>query len=57
MSKSRNDGNAEPEFAEGAVRIIEDLGTTVDDIRQLGFRVVLHWSDALPSPRRTPSRS
>jgi hypothetical protein len=41
---SRN-GRAEPEFTPGAVRV-EDLGVSVADVEQLGFRVVEHWSGA-----------
>jgi hypothetical protein len=37
-------GKNEPEFTPGAVRVVEDLGMTVADVEQLGFRVVEHWS-------------
>jgi len=37
-------GRVEPEFTPGAVRVVEDLGMTVADVEQLGFRVVEHWS-------------
>jgi hypothetical protein len=41
---SRNGRGTEPEFLEGAVRIVEDLNMTVDDVSALGFKVVRHWS-------------
>jgi hypothetical protein len=39
----RNGRGTEPEFVEGAVRV-EDLGMSVADVEQLGFRIVEHWS-------------
>lgn len=41
---SRNGRSTGPEFAPGAVRIVEDLNMTVDDVSALGFRIVRHWS-------------
>jgi hypothetical protein len=40
----RSNGNTEPEFMPGSVRV-EDLGMTVADVRAMGFKVVLHWSN------------
>jgi hypothetical protein len=44
MGRSNGKGT-EPEFTPGAVRV-EDLGMTVTDVEQLGFRIVEHWSCA-----------
>jgi hypothetical protein len=43
MGRSNGKGT-EPEYMPGAVRVVEDLGMTVAEVEQLGFRIVEHWS-------------
>ena len=44
---SRKGTGVEPEFAEGTVRALEDLGVPVDALREAGYRITVHWGGAL----------